>query len=193
MKEKITIQDLTEEAISKKIKNDRITPTAVEDYLSEKLDIIEYLPFQKKREIVDIVVEQVVTEENGVKKVDSITQFLAFIAAMLISHTNLQFSRSTSEDYDALNRCGMLEPIVAMFQKDYSECEALLKMAIADELADNNLNVIVGKFLDGILDKMDGIIDVAKGFAENADLSTLGIDINKEDMAKLLGFLNKIN
>ncbi len=187
MKEKITIQALTEEAISKNIKNDRITPNAVEDYLSEKLDVIEYLPFQKKREIIDMVVEQVVTEENGVKKVDSITQFLSFITVMLVSHTNLSFSENPSDDYDALSRCGMLEPIIAMFQKDFSDCETLLKMAVADELADNNLNVIIGKFLNGVL-------DIAKGFTENIDLSKLlGTNIKEEDVAKFIGLIDRLN
>ena len=192
MKEKISVQKFVEEAISRRIKNDRITPSAVEDYIREKLDIVEYLPFKTKRKVIDMVVAKVVSEEDGIKRVDSASQFLSFIVAMLMSHTTLVLSENPEEDYDALSQHGLLEPIIAMFQRDYSECDALLKAAISDELADNNLNVIIGKFLNGILSKMDGVVDAVKGFAENADLSKLGIDINKEDITKLVGLINKL-
>lgn len=193
MKEKISVKSFVEEFLNKRIKNTKGAPTAVEDFIREKLEIVEYLPFNKKREVVDMVVAKVVNEEDGVKKVNSIEQFLSFFVSMIVAHTNLTFGEKPEEDYDALNQNGLIEPIIAMFQKDYSEFEVLLKMAIADELADNNLNIIVGKFLNGVLGKLDGFVDMAKGFTENIDLSNLlGTDINKEDMAKLVGLLNKV-
>ena len=193
MKEKLNVQSFVEEFVNKKIKNDRITPNAVEGYILEKLEITEYLPFATKREVVQMIVDKVIREEDGIKKVDSIAQFLAFITSMLISHTNLDISNA-EQDYDMLSKCGLLEPIVAMFQGDYIQCEALLKAAIADELADNNLSVVVSKFLNGILDKLDGFGEVAKGFAENLDLSKLlGTNIKEEDVAKILGFVDKLN
>ena len=193
MKEKLNVQSFVEEFVNKKIKNDRITPNAVEGYILEKLEITEYLPFATKREVVQMIVDKVIREEDGIKKVDSIAQFLAFITSMLISHTNLDISNA-EQDYDMLSKCGLLEPIVATFHSDYVQCEALLKAAIADELADNNLSVVVSKFLNGILDKLDGFGEVAKGFAENIDLSKLlGANIKEEDVAKILGFVDKLN
>lgn len=190
---KLSVQEFVNEFIEKKIANNKIKPNAVEEFINSKLDIVEYLPFSTKREVIDMVVENVVIEEDGIKRVDSVSQFLAFIVAMLVSHTNLQIV-NPEEDYDALSQHGLLEPILAMFKRDYSECDALLKAAIADKLADNNLNVIIGKFLNGILGKLDGVIDMAKGFVENIDLSDiLGADINKEDIAKLFGVTDKLN
>jgi hypothetical protein len=140
-----------------------------------------------------MLVGKIVTEEDGVKQVNSIAQFLSFIVAMVASHTTLAFSDKPEEDYDALSQCGVLEHLISMFQKDYAECDALLKAAIADELADNNLNVIIGRFLNGVLEKMDVVGDVLKGFTDNLDLSKiLGANMNEEDMAKVLGLLNKL-
>ena len=193
MKEKISVKDFVNEFVEKKIMNNKINPNAVEDYIREKLDIVEYLPFNTKREIVNMLVDSIVYEEDGIKKVDSVSQFLAFLVAMIASHTTLVFSDAPEEDYDALSQRGVLEHILALFQRDYAECDALLKAAIADELAENNLNVIVGKFLNGVLGKLDGVLDIAKGFTENIDLSKLlGADINKEDIAKLIGLIDKI-
>lgn len=190
---KVVVKDFVNEFIEKKISNNKINPNAVDEFIRSKLDIVEYLPFSKKREIVEILVDKIVTEEDGIKKVDSVSQFLAFIVTMVASHTTLEFSDTPEEDYDALSSSGVLEHILAMFHKDYEECNALLKAAISDELADNNLNVIIGKFLNGILVRLDGVVDIAKGFSENLDLSKiLGANINKEDMAKLVGFLNKL-
>ena len=193
MKEKISVQSFIEEFISRKIKNDRITPNAVEDYIREKLDIIEYLPFNTKREIVEMVVDNNITEEDGVKKVDDISQYLGFICAMLLSHTNLVMSANPADDYDLLSQCGLLGPIIEMFKTDYEECDVLRKMKVTNALQDNNFNVLVGKFLNGILGKLDGVGDVLQGFAEKIDVSKLlGEDIKKEDIAKLIGFVDKL-
>lgn len=192
MKEKISVRDFTAEFIEKRIENTKYKPDAIESFIKEKLDIVTYLPFNKKREIVGILVGKIVTEEDGIKRVDSISQFLAFIVAMVASHTTLVFGDKPEEDYDALSQSGVLEHILALFAKDYAECEALLKAAIADELAYNNLNVIVGKFLNGILGKLDGVGDMLKGFTENIDLSKLlGTNINEEEKAKFLGLIDK--
>lgn len=193
MKEKISVQSFVEEFLNKKIKNTKATPTAVEDFIRNKLDIVEYLPFQTKREIVEMLVATVVIEEDGIKRVDSVAQFLSFIVAMLASHTTLVFGDKPEEDYDALSKNGLLEHIIAMFQRDYNECDALFKAAIADELADNNLSVILNKFLNAVLGKLEGSSAMLKGFAEKSDISKiLGEDINKEDLIKLIGFLDKL-
>lgn len=190
MKEKISVQDFCKEYVEKRIENTKYQPDAIENFIRDKLDIKEYLPFSTKREIVEMLVEKIITEEDGIKRVNSVSQFLAFIVTMVASHTTLVFSDKPEEDYDALSQCGVLEHILAMFAKDYSECDALLKAAIADELADNNLNVIIGKFLNGVLDKLDGVGDMLK----NLDLSKLlGTNINEEEKAKFFGLIDRLN
>lgn len=185
---KVVVKDFVNEFIEKKITNNKINPDAVKTFIRQRLAITEYIPFNTKRDIVEMIVDQVVTEEDGVKRVDGISQFLAFIVAMVASHTTLVFSDNPAEDYDALSQCGLLEHIVAMFKKDFDECDVLLKIAIADELADNNLNVVVSKFLNGILGQLDGVSNMLK----TLDVSKLlGVNINEEEKAKILGFVDK--
>jgi hypothetical protein len=192
---KIAVKDFVNEFVEKKIvMSTKYGQEEFERFLKEKLEITEYLPFNTKRDIVNMIVAKVVTEEGYAKKVHSLEQFLSFFVAMMVAHTNLEFSEHPEEDYDELNRYGLIEPIVAMFQKDYTECEAMLKMAVADELADNNISVVVGKFLNSILDKLDGVLDGVKGATENLDLSKLlGVNMNEEDVAKILGLIDKLN
>jgi hypothetical protein len=66
-------------------------------------------------------------------------------------------------------------------------------MALAMELEDNNTNVLVGKFLNGILSKLDGVGEFLKDKLENLDIKDILGDFKKEDLAKLKGFLNKFN
>ena len=173
-----------------KVQNTKINPHAIEEFIRSKLEIVEYLPFNTKREVIEMLIDKIVYEEDGIKRVDSVSQFLAFVVAMVASHTTLTFGNNPEDDYDALSQSGVLEYILVMFQKDYEECNALLKAAIADELADNNLNVIVNKFLNGVLGKLDDAIDILK----NLDLSKLlGTNINEEEKAKMLGFIDKLN
>lgn len=193
MKEKISVQDFCTEFKSKKIQNNKITPNGIDDFLAEKLEISPYISFDDKRKIAKMVVETNMTEEYGVKKIDSVGQFVSFVIAMIAVHTNLQFDTENAiGDYDLLSECGVLEHILAQFQKDYAECEVILKMVNADTLADNHLSFIVAEFLDGILDKLDGVGDTIKGVVEKIDLDKIiNLGLNENEIAKVKSLLNK--
>jgi hypothetical protein len=147
----------------------------------------------EKRQIVELVVLTNTTEKYNVKKIDSAGQFVGFVTSMLIAHTDLEIDKvDPIKSYDALSEAGLLEPIIACFQKDYSECEALLKMTVADTLADNELNILVGKFLDNIIQKLDGVSDALKHKLDDFDLKDMFGDFKEEDLAKLSGLLDKL-
>ena len=70
----------------------------------------------------------------------------------------------------------------------------LLKMARDAELEDNNINVAVSRFLDGILSRIDGVGNILKNKFGDLDVSKiLGGAFKQEDLAKLKGFLDKYN
>lgn len=187
------IKEFVQEFKDRKIQNTKINEHAVEDFLREKLNIVEYIPFTTKIDIINNIISAIVKEVDGIKKVNNIAQYMAFIKAMLSSHTSLEFE-DMFEDYDELNQCGLIEPIVALFQKDFTECETLLKMAVANELEDNNLNMIIGKFLNGILAQIDGFGEKIKSLTKDFDLSKLlGANMKEEDIAKILGLVDKLN
>lgn len=179
---------------TKKIMNTKVAPNAISEYLRNNLEIKTYIPFKAKRLLAETIVAQNTEEIDGVKRNDSINQYISFVCAMIAAHTNLEFSEDPVEDYDMLSECGLLPQIIAEFQDSYNECEVILKMALAMELEDNNINVQVGKFLNGILQRLDGVGDVLKNTLGGLDLKDiLGADFKQEDLAKLSGFLDKLS
>lgn len=187
------VNDFIQEFVDKKISNTKIQPNAVEEFIKDKLTIRTFIPFSEKRKIVELVVSTNTTEEYNIKKIDSVGQFVGFVTSMLMAHTDLELDRvNPIKSYDALSEAGLLEPIIACFQKDYSECEAMLKMTVADALADNELSVVVAKFLDSVLNKLDGVGDTLKGVLDGFDLQSVLGDFNQEDLNKLGSFLDKI-
>lgn len=189
---KVVVKDFVNEFIEKKIMNTKIKPDAVESFVKEKLEITPYISFMDKRKIAEMVINQNIIDEYGVKKIDSTSEFVGFIVAMLAAHTNLDFGVNPIEDYDALSRAGLLEYIIVTFQKDFDESNVVLQMVRNDVLADNSLNIIVAKFLDGVLDKFDDFGDAIRGVIEKIDLDKLvGLGLNEKEMAKIKTLLNK--
>lgn len=194
MENKVTVVEFVKEFKDKKITNTKFTPNAIEDFINEKLEITPYISFTDKRKIAEMVIDQNITDEYSVKKINSTSEFIGFIIAMLATHTNLDFSTNVIEDYDMLSESGLLEYIFATFKKDYDECKAVLKMVRSDVLADNSLNVVVAKFLDGISEKLDGVSDTIKGIVEKIDLDKFtSLGLNEKEMDGLKKLLNKFS
>lgn len=154
----MTVKEFVTDYLTKKIANNRVNPNAVSEYLCSTLQIRQYIPFHNKRIIAEKIVKENTMLVDGVKKNDPIGQYVSFIIEMLKAHTNLEFSDDMESDYDALCESGLLTLIINEFQTDYSECDILLKMALASELEDNNLNIMIGKILNG----GGATIDIAK-------------------------------
>ena len=193
MENKISIKDFVNEVKTNRIVNTKADPNAMSNFIRDRLQINEYIPFNEKRKIVEMVVMQNLKEEDGVKHYDSIGSYMSFIIAMLISHTTLEMSENPFDDYDELSKNGLLEPIMGTFKKDYDECETLLKATIVEKLEDNNLNVLVGKFLNNILKRFDAFGDVVKDKFGNVNLKDIiGANIKEEDITKLIGVLDKL-
>ena len=189
-----TVKDFVEKFKNDKVMNTQIKPNAVSEYLKSNLEIKTYLPFRTKRALVETVVSQNVEWVDGLKRIDSINEYVGFIVAVLSAHTSLEFSDDPVADYDVLAESGLLPQIIAEFQESYSECDILLKLARASEFEDNNINAIVARFTDGILQRLDGATEILKDKLGNVNIADiLGGKFKEEDLAKLKGFLDKYN
>lgn len=189
----MNIQELIKDFAEKKIHNTKLNENAVGDYIRETLEVKPYLPFRQKRMVVETVVAENIEMVDGIKKVDSINQYIAFVVAMLQSHTNLEFSNDPVADYDILAESGLLPLIIEEFRADYNECDILLKMELASELEDNNVNVIISRFTNGILEKLDGVGDALKSALGNFNINDIfGNSFTEEDLAKLSSFLDTV-
>ena len=185
------VKNFIEKFKNDKVMNSKIAPDAVSNYLKKELEIKTYIPFRIKREIAEMVVAQNTDWVDGIKKHDSVNAYISFIIASLTAHTNLEFSIDPVEDYDLLAEYGLLSQIIAEFEASHSECDIILKMVLAMELEDNNVNVLVGKFLNEILQKLDIVGEVLKDKLGDVNLKDILGNFKQEDLAKLSGFLNR--
>jgi hypothetical protein len=142
----------------------------------------------EKRKIAETVVEQNIDVIDGVKKYNNIDAYIGFIMSSIVAHTNLECGENPIADYDSLAESGLLPQIVAEFQESHNEIDILLKMAVASELEDNQPGVIIGRFLDSVLKKLDGAAGVLNGFIGNLNLEDV---FSEENVAKIIGLLNK--
>lgn len=190
----ITVKNFVDEFISKKIQNTKIDEHAIEKYIKKTLEVKEYIPFREKREIAESVVEQNTELIDGVWKNDSMDQYVTFVLAMLEAHTNLQIdSEDPVLDYDIIAESGLLPLVISTFQNDYNECDVVLKAVLAMKLEDNNVNVLVGRFLNGILTRLDSVGEVLSDKLGGMSIKDIiGIDFTEKDIAALSGLLDKL-
>lgn len=184
------IKTFVENYRSKRFMNIKTVAEERSEWLRKELEIKTYIPFEKKREIAEMIVSHNISEVDGIKKYDNISGYVSLIVASIVAHTNLRFGEDVVADYDLIAESGLLPQIIAEFQGSHEEIGILLKMAVAAELEDNNINVLVGRFLDNILKKLDGVSEVLKTKIEELDLKDLLGDIKSEDLAKLNGLLD---
>lgn len=163
------------------------------EWVRNTLEIKEYIPFREKRTIAETIVAQNIMEVDGIKRYDSIDGYVSLIVASIAAHTSLEFSDDPVADYDLLAQSELLMEIISQFKGSHDEIDIILKMVLEMELEDNNVNVIVGRFLNKISEALDGISGALKDKIEKLDFKDiLGADIKQEDLAKLSSFLNKL-
>lgn len=187
------VQEFVKNFSEKKIINTKINDHAVSDYLKNELKIKTYIPFMEKRRIAEMIVEQNIIEENGVKKYNSIDGYVALIIASIVAHTSLEFSDNPITDYDVLAESGLLVEILAEFETSHSEIDLMLHMIVDMELEYNDVGAILSRFLSKVSDELDGISGALKSNIENLDLQKiLGSNFKQEDLAKLFRLLDKL-
>ena len=187
------VQEFVEKFKKERIANTKTDNTVVENFIKKELQIRAYVPFKEKRAIVELLVLKNIEIVDGVKKHDSISGYISFIAAMLTAHTALELSDPIT-DYDMLSESKLLAPIIETFKTSYDEFDVLFKTALADELEDNNVNMVFARFLNSILERLDSVGEILKTTMGNVDINAiLGEQFKQEDLTKLFGLLNKYN
>lgn len=188
------VVEFVEKFKKERIANTKTDNTIVDSFIRKELEVREYVPFKEKRAIVELLAMKSIDIVDGVKKHDSISSYISFVSAVLVAHTNLELSDDPIVDYDILSENHLLTPIIGTFKESYDEFDVLFKMALANELEDNNVNMTFARFLNSILERLDSVGEVLKSTVGNVDInSILGEQFNAEDIAKLSSFLDKYN
>ena len=190
------ILDFVKDFREKKIMNTTIKPNAVEEYIRETLDIVDYLPFTEKRNLCVVVLNgcNSVDENNGMIRVDSVSRYILFVTTILTAYTNLEFTYNeegdTLDDYDMLCASGLLNPILSIIEAEYTACNNMLNMMMSDLIENNNtIENVIGNLGNKLLNNIDVLINALanKVDAMNFDMSQLNLEPYKE----LIGLLPK--
>ena len=171
----------------KKIMNTAINQTAVSEYIKKRLVVKDYLPFSEKRELCARVLEVCNKRDNsGLIKVDSVSRYIVFTLSILSAYTQFEFSSGEDAEFDSLDEYDMLcenhllNPILEVIGEEYTACNNMLNMMMADIEANNNtVEAVLGHTLGRVTDSIDNFIDVLAEKVEEMDLDLSQIDIDK--------------
>ena len=154
----------------------------------KKLEVKEYMSIKQKKELVESIVNECVLFDDGIFKFDEIEKYIVFTMKVIEAYTNLELSDDMENDYDMLCESKMLEPIISTFKKEYDDVNVLLQMKCDYILNDNNIEAQVGKFLNGLLEKLDDFASVLNAKFGDFDMGKL--PVSKEELNKLIDFVD---
>lgn len=183
------ISEFVEQFKQKNIQNSKVAPNAISEYIRKTIEIKTYIPFATKKVIAEEIVKQNTTIVDGVKKNDSIDQYICFIISAIVTHTNLETDDDVIADYDLLAESKLLSYLIAEFKESYDELDTLLKMALASELEYNNLSNVANRFWGGILDIINGIVDTVSTKVNDFTQEDILKGVSPEDLSRLQGML----
>lgn len=150
------------------------------------LETKKYLPIAEKRNIAESVIEACITDNDGFIQVDSLDKYIMFTIIVISNYTNLEFGVDGDylSDYDRLCEAGLLDSVIATFDKEYARTNEILNMLLADKLQHNSAEASLAKVVDGVNNAIDKLIDMLKNKVEemNLDLN----NFNEDTLKKLL-------
>lgn len=169
-------------------KNKMLKAEQLQTLLKKKLEVQEYISIKAKKSLVDDIVNECILYEDGIFKFNDIDKYICFTMRTIVAYTNLELSEDLEEEYDLLCESKLLDSIISTFKKEYDDVSILLQMKCDYVLNNNTLEAQVGRFLEGILEKVDTLVGALTNKVDNFDLNNL--PINSEDLGKLMQLLN---
>ena len=163
-------------------------PEQLQDVIKKRLEVKDYISFATKRNLVGTIVNECILYENGMFKFNDIDKYVCFTMRVIEAYTNLELSNNIEEDYDLLCESKMLDLIINTFKKEYDDVNILLQMQCDYVLSNNSIGSQFGRFLDGILDKVDVLVNALANRVDGFDFNNL--PISSEDLNKLMQFMN---
>lgn len=170
-------------------RNTMLKADQVKSVLAKELEVKKYLSIKDKKALVEEIVNECVLYSDGIFKFNDIDKYICFTMKTIAAYTNIELSVDIEEDYDALCEAGLLNSVIDTFAGEYENVGMLLQMKCDYILSGNSMESQMGRFLDGILDKIEALANVMSEKVENFDMSKL--PVSQEDLTKLLGFINK--
>ena len=159
--------------------------------LEKRLEVKKYLPMEVKKTIAQGIIFACTDDSEGAIKVDSLQRYMSYVEYMIKYHTNLEY---TEADYDALcstpyGENNLLNAIMDCFGADAQECSRILDMMMGDYLSNNDIEIQIAQFLNGLGNTLSSIASTLNDKIDGFDLkSMMPKDI---DLKQVVGFLEK--
>lgn len=170
-------------------KNKMLKADQMQSILAKELDVKKYLSIKDKKALVEEIVNECILYSDGIFKFNDIDKYICFTMKTIAAYTNLELSDDIEKDYDALCEAGLLNSVIDTFAGEYENIGMLLQMKCDYILSANSMESQTGRFLDGLLEKVDMLVSVMSDKVENFDMSQL--PVSNEDLTKLLSFINR--
>ena len=170
-------------------KNKMLKQEQLQEVLKKELNVKKYISIKDKKELVENIVNECILYEDGMFKFDEIEKYVCFTMRVVETYTDIELSDDIENDYDMLCESGLLELIVGTFKKEYDDVNVLLQMRCDYILSGNTIEAQIGKFLDGLLEKIDVVVDALASKVNDFNMDTL--PINEGDLQKLLELMGK--
>ena len=106
------------------------------------------------------------------------------------AYTDIEFTSTYYDDYDALTANGLLDMIINAALPEYNRMTEMLILQKEYVLAQNSLEAQVGRFLGDLSYQFGKFVD---GIAEKVSgLNLEDMNVNQDDVNKILQFVDKI-
>lgn len=160
----------------------------VQAFVNKELEVKAYLSIKDKKQLVRDIAMECVLYEDGMFKFDGIDKYICFTMRTIAAYTNLELSDDIEDDYDALCEAKLLNTVIESFNGEYENVKILFQMKCDYILSGNTIEVQLGRFLGGVSEKIDVLVNALAEKVEDFDFNNL--PISKDDLNKLTKFIN---
>lgn len=164
-----------------------------QEVLKKILDVKKYMSIKDKKQLVEDIASKCIYYTDGILQIDNIEKYVVFTMLTIAAYTNLELSDDIEANYDMLCESELLNAVVNTFVEEYDSVNILLQMRCDYIENGNTIEAQFGKFLSGVSDKLDVLIDALSSKVKDMNIGDILKDIDPSDISKLLSFIKTIN
>lgn len=137
--------------------------------LNRLIEAKQYLPFAEKKTLVERIISNCTTVQDGFIQINEIDQYIQFTIETIKAYTNIEFSENPVEDYDMLCSSGLLGDIIDIFDGEYKMVLNLVEMQKKYILEQNKIEFQVAKVANAFTNTIDQIGNILSNKVNDLD------------------------
>lgn len=154
------------------------------------INVKEYLPVNEKREVIDLTIASCSEYEDGNVLLNGVELYIMFHIKFIEAYTDIEFTDTYYDDYDALTANGLLDMIINAALPEYNRMTEMLILQKEYVLAQNSLEAQVGRFLGDLSYQFGKFVDNIGEKISGLNLEDM--NVNQDDVNKIVQFVDKI-